>query len=130
VFDSEATGDHFFMGAITDQPGEIVIYKIKAKDTTSTITKAGYWNWRTDSSPRLLGGSGLNVDIVFSAQTGEIMSALFSSGDARSAVTKEGGVRVLRGAFSSVWQAGVNLAPHGAKEVRIDAQSGRIVGLQ
>jgi hypothetical protein len=46
-------------------------------------------------------------------------------------VSKEGGIQVFRGHFRGVWDAnGVNRAPKGASEVRLNAITGEVLGVE
>ncbi|HZP80308.1 MAG TPA: hypothetical protein VFB21_01600 [Chthonomonadaceae bacterium] len=88
-------------------------------------------NWIVGANASIASANGVLID--FSSTTGKITAILpytgvRLAGSGKPAITEEGGQRVVRGSFLGVWDGtGKNLAPHGAKEVRLDVQKGAVV---
>ncbi len=105
-----------------------------------SINRLSYMNF-TDALPKVVTvvGPGTSIptatDAIVSigASRGVVASVIpyTSNRSAAPAISVETGVRVLRGSFLGAWDGkGVNRAPNGASEVRLDSRTGEIVGVR
>jgi len=122
--------------------GPILTYMIEA-DSPNTITLLSYLNNPDYFKPIKIVGPGTSLPtangvlVDFSSQSGKVTAVLPFTGTraagsaGKPVVKEENGQRVYRGAFAGVFDAsGKNLAPHGAKEVRCDARTGKVLQAQ
>ena len=121
--------------------GPILTYMIEA-DSPNTITLLSYLNNPDYFKPIKIVGTGTSLTtangvlVDFSSQTGKVTAVLpfagtRAAGAGQPMLQEENGQRVYRGAFVGVFDAtGKNLAPRGAREVRCDAQTGKVLQAQ
>ncbi len=118
------------------EPGPNVIFSLSA----DSINRLAYINL-TAASQRVItvvgtgGGTATATDALVSFDSNDaLVTAVLPYTANRSpapAITEEKGVRVLRGSFLGAWDGkGVNRAPNGASEVRLDARTGEILAVK
>lgn len=112
---------------------------VQVEPTTNSVTLSGlrFWNLSSPSWTNVApqGFTLTGALVSFSASTGEVDYVLPFKASNRSAgsprVQMDGSVRSIHGNFAGVWDRnGNNLASHGASEVRLDAQTGKLLGIR
>ncbi len=118
--------------------GPILLFDVEGASAAVTLTDV-YWRNFEGNIPTqklVLDGTVVNgIIATFSAMGGDVIS-IFPFTAANRSVGKPiaqtaDGVTTLHGSFTGAWDANQkNLAPHGAKEIRINAQTGAILGVK
>lgn len=117
--------------------GSSLLMQLEPMTSAVTLSALRFWNlsapnWSTVS------GTGFTISgvlVSFSATNGEVDYVIPFQAANRSVgkptVQTEGSVRTLRGDFAGVWdKSGNNIASHGASEIRLDVQTGKLLGLR
>jgi Tol biopolymer transport system component len=108
-------------------------------DSGDSLTRLQYMNNLGAAPTVVIGPGGASASathalVSFSAATGKVAFVLpfvANRSAGTTEVQREGGELVYRGSFLGVWdETGENRAPHGASEVLVDAQSGKIASVR
>ena len=124
--------------------GDSLDYTIEGNNTIVKfeLTKVAYWNFDELKPVKPLLGylgdvNGVIVGIgasISQANAGKVFFTIPFTASGRSAtkptVHLENGLKIYRGNFPAVFDSkGVNVAPQGATEIRIDPKTNQIVGV-
>lgn len=118
--------------------GPILLFDVEGASTAATLTDVYWRNFEGNIPTQKLIPDGIVVNGIiatFSATYGDVISIFPFTAANRSvgkpSVQTIGDVITLHGSFTGAWDSQQrNLAPHGATDIRINAQTGAILGVQ